>query len=66
MEIKEECSIKSIDEGLDSLSDLEIGISQRVFCIMSYFPFFGFFEEVLRNLINNIKMERLAIYKHNE
>jgi hypothetical protein len=33
---------------------------------MSYYPFFSFYEEVLRNLINIVKMERLAIYKHNE
>ena len=33
---------------------------------MSYFPFFTFFEEVLRNLTNIVKMERLAVYKHNE
>lgn len=33
---------------------------------MSYYPFFTFYEEILRNLINIVKMERLAIYKHNE
>lgn len=40
-------------------------ISQRVFCITSYYPFFTFYEEILRNLINIVKMERLMIYKHN-
>lgn len=58
-------SLKSIEEG-ENVSDLEIGITQRVFCIMSYYPFFTFYEEILRNLINIVKMERLAIYKHNE
>lgn len=59
-------SFKSIEEGLENINDLEIGITQRVFCIMTYYPFFSFFEEILRNLINIVKMERLAIYKHNE
>jgi predicted nucleotide-binding protein (sugar kinase/HSP70/actin superfamily) len=58
-------SFKSIDETLDNINDLDVGITQRVFCIMSYYPFFTFFEEILRNLINIVKMERLAIYKHN-
>ena len=37
-----------------------------MFCISSYYPFFSFYEEILRRLINIIKMERLTIYKHND
>jgi hypothetical protein len=58
-------SSKSIEDMIESAPDLEMGITQRVFCIMSYYPFFSFFEEILRNLINIVKMERLTVYKHN-
>lgn len=33
---------------------------------MTYYPFFTFFEDILRNLINIVKMDRLVVYKHNE
>lgn len=42
----------------------QIGISQRVYCIMSYFPFFSFFADILLAMLNIIKVERLDIYRH--
>jgi hypothetical protein len=41
----------------------EIAVSQRVYCISSYFPFFSFFEEVLLLLLNMLKIERLEIFQ---
>jgi len=32
---------------------------------MSYYPFFTFFEDIIRNFINIVKMERLTVYRHN-
>ena len=69
---------KSMEEGefmpqlsnKSSSSSSQLGVdaivSQRVFCITSYYPFFTFFEEILKNLINIVKMERLMIYKHKD
>lgn len=53
-------SSSSSQSGIDAI------VSQRVFCITSYYPFFTFFEEILKNLINIVKMERLMIYKHKD
>jgi predicted nucleotide-binding protein (sugar kinase/HSP70/actin superfamily) len=35
-------SLRSIEES--ELGELEVGITQRVFCVMSYYPFFSFYE----------------------
>ena len=42
----------------------EIGVSQRVYCLMSYYPFFSFFADILLSVLNIIKIERLEIYRH--
>ena len=34
----------------------EIVVSQRVYCISSYFPFFSFFEDLLLLLLNTLKV----------
>lgn len=58
-------NFSSSKSGESMISQHKIFISHRVFCISSYYPFFSFYEEILRRLINIIKMERLTIYKHN-
>jgi len=42
----------------------EVGMTQRVYCITSYLPFFSFFEELILSMLNIVKVERLEIYKH--
>lgn len=41
----------------------EIAVSQRVYCVSSYFPFFSFYEEVVLLLLNMLKVERLEIFQ---
>ena len=59
-QLSNKSSSSSSQSGVDAI------VSQRVFCITSYYPFFTFFEEILKNLINIVKMERLMIYKHKD
>lgn len=42
----------------------EIGMTQRVYCITSYLPFFSFFEQLILSILNIVKVERLEIFKH--
>ena len=41
----------------------EVIISKRTYCIFSYYPFFAFFEELLKSLIYAVKVERYIRYK---
>lgn len=38
-------------------------MSKRVYSIFSYYPFFGFFEELLKSLLYAVKVERYIRYK---
>lgn len=48
-----------IHKGASQSQPDEIAVSQRVYCISSYFPFFSFFEDLLLLLLNTLKVERL-------
>jgi hypothetical protein len=43
--------------------NLTIIVSKRVYCLFSYYPFFGFFEELLKSLLYAVKVERYIRYK---
>ena len=34
----------------------EVGMTQRVYCITSYFPFFTFFEDLILSILNIVKV----------
>lgn len=42
---------------------LEIIVSKRIYTIFTYYPFFGFFEELLKSLLYAVKVERYILYK---
>lgn len=53
------CSSELIPN-LSELSNMdpyhEVGMTQRVYCITSYLPFFSFFEDVILSILNIVKV----------
>ena len=43
--------------------DNHIVVSSRIYCIFSKYPFFQFYENLLKSLISNVKTERLVVYR---
>jgi hypothetical protein len=40
-------------------------VAPRVYCIFSLYPFFSFYEEVLREIVGIVQLERLRLYREN-
>jgi hypothetical protein len=48
---------------INRIEDLKIAVTQRAYTIFSHYPFFTFFEELLKNLLYSAKVERYIKYK---
>jgi hypothetical protein len=38
------------------MDDLKIAVTQRAYTIFSYYPFFNFFEELMKNMFYAVKV----------
>ena len=60
---KSEKSVKFKEIEITRIEDLKIAVSQRAYTIFSHYPFFSFFEELLKALVYSAKVERYIKYK---
>lgn len=53
---KSEKSVRFREPTIVKIDDLKIAVTQRAYTIFSYYPFFAFFEELLKSLLYSAKV----------
>lgn len=48
-------SCEETDISYHNEKDCRIAVAPRVYCIFSYYPFFTFYQQILKAIINSVK-----------